>query len=298
MKAQTDVVEMATPGVLSDLCQLVKARLSFLVLLTTLAGFLAASAGNGGIDFALLAAALAGTALAAAGASALNQWWERDLDARMRRTYDRPLPAGRMHSADGLLLGVLFSAAGIAILALFANWLTAGLAALTIGTYLFLYTPLKTLSTLNTLVGAVPGALPPLIGWTAASGNIGMEGILLFSVLWFWQLPHFLAISWIYRDDYLRAGFVMLSSQDESGVLSARQSLVYSFYLTCVSVLPIFFGMVQMWFLIPSLLLGGGFILFSARFLKSCNKPSARALFLWSLLYLPAYLAIYLVAKP
>ena len=162
----------------------------------------------------LLAATLGGTALSAAGAAALNQWWERADDARMKRTRDRPLPAGRMAPSDALLTGLVLSFSGVLCLALFANPLAAGLAAATIILYVLVYTPLKRVTTLNTIIGAVPGALPPLIGWTAARGSINAEGVTLFAILFLWQMPHFLAIAWLYRADYAQAGFKMLSEND------------------------------------------------------------------------------------
>jgi len=202
-----------------------------------------------------------------------------------------------MHPSDAFLFGILLSLSGVTTLALFANLLTAALAALTIGIYVLLYTPMKTLSTLNTQIGAVPGALPPLIGWTAASGHLATEGIFLFALLWFWQMPHFLAISWMYRKEYAGAGFQMLSNHDEDGILSARQSVVYCFYLLCCSVLPVLFGLVSPWYLLPCLTLGGAFFVSSLRFLKAPSRGSARTLFLWSIAYLPLVLTSYVLAK-
>ncbi|MEI6375679.1 MAG: protoheme IX farnesyltransferase, partial [bacterium] len=178
-------------GLISDLSELAKVRLSFLVLLTTLVGFLLGW--RGPMDYTLFGATLLGTALSAAGASALNQWLERDLDALMSRTADRPLPARRMHPSDALLFGLLCSASGVALLGFVVNPLTALLAGLTIAIYAALYTPMKRFSELNTLLGAIPGALPPLLGWTAATGHTGLGGWILFLILWFWQMPHFLA---------------------------------------------------------------------------------------------------------
>ena len=184
-------------ALVSDLAELVKARLSFLVLLTTLVGFL--MCWQGPMNYLVLSATLVGTALCAGVAAALNQWWERELDARMKRTQQRPLPATRMHPSDALLFGLLFSVSGLAVLFLFTNIRAAFLALITIAIYLLVYTPMKRISSLNTLVGAIPGALPPLIGWVAAVGHYTLEGGLLFAILWFWQMPHFLAIAWMYR---------------------------------------------------------------------------------------------------
>ncbi|MFV0338992.1 MAG: heme o synthase [Chthoniobacterales bacterium] len=279
----------------NDISQLVKARLSFLVLITTLIGFLLGW--RGPMDYFVLAATVLGTALSAAGAAALNQWVERDLDAKMLRTKDRPLPAGRMHPTDALLLGCILSFSGILALALFSDVLAAVLSALTIATYVLIYTPLKRVTTLNTLVGAVPGALPPLIGWVAATGKIDLAGVLLFAILWFWQMPHFLAIAWMYRDDYREAGFVMLSGSDESGRLTARQALIYSVYLTFVSLLPGFLGLLAFWSVYVCLLLGAAFSYLAWKFLREPNRSSARLLFFASIIYLPLLLAILLAAK-
>ena len=223
-------------GLLGDLGELSKARLSLLVLLTTLVGFL--TGWHGRMDWTLLAATLVGTALSAAGASALNQWIERDLDALMPRTADRPLPARRMHPSDALLFGLLCCGCGVALLALLANAITALLSFLTIVIYALAYTPMKRLSELNTLVGAVPGALPPLLGWTAATGHASLGGWILFLILWFWQMPHFLGIAWMYKDQYALAGFKMITLRDPEGWATSWQSLIYSACLLYTSPSP------------------------------------------------------------
>src|SRR5262245_15305229 len=197
------------------LCDLVKARLTFLVLLTTAVGCYLG--GRGSLDLWLMGHTLLGTALVACGAAALNQLWERDYDARMRRTAGRPLPSGRLQPETVLIFGGACAAVGLIYLALLVNALTSLLGAATLGSYLFLYTPLKRVTWLNTAVGAVPGALPPLMGWTAARGELTGEGWALFAILFFWQIPHFLAIAWLYREEYERAGFVMLPSVDPEG---------------------------------------------------------------------------------
>ncbi len=187
----------------SDFAELVKARLTLLVLLTTAVGFYLGAAGS--INYPGLIHAVCGTALAAAGAAALNQWWERRLDALMERTRTRPIPGGRMLPRDALIVGSLLALAGVTYLARACDGLSASLAAATIVIYIFAYTPLKLISTSNTLVGAIPGALPPMIGWAAASGRLDPGAWSLFAILFFWQLPHFFAIAWMYRDDYARA---------------------------------------------------------------------------------------------
>lgn len=280
----------------ADLMELVKARLSLLTVATAMAGF--ALGVRDTWSWLLLAATLAGTALSAAGAAALNQWWERDLDARMKRTQDRPLPAGRMNASDALLTGTVLSVSGVLILALLANLLAAGLAAATIIFYIFVYTPLKRVTELNTIIGAVPGALPPLIGWVAARGSINAEGLTLFAILFLWQMPHFLAIAWLYRADYAQAGFKMLSENDETGAVTGRQAFIYALALLAVSLLPsVFFDYSAIYFY-GALLLGAGFASMAANFAVSGGSvPAARWLFLGSIAYLPLLLGLMVLAR-
>ena len=280
----------------ADLMELVKARLSLLTVATAMAGF--ALGVKDTWSWLLLASTLAGTAVSAAGAAALNQWWERDLDARMKRTQDRPLPAGRMNASDALLTGTVLSVSGVLILALFANLLAAGLAAATIIFYIFVYTPLKRVTELNTIIGAVPGALPPLIGWTAARGSINAEGLTLFAILFLWQMPHFLAIAWLYRADYAQAGFKMLSEHDETGGVTGRQAFIYALALLAVSLLPsVFFDYSAVYFY-GALLLGAGFASMAANFAVSGGSiPAARWLFLGSIAYLPLLLGLMVLAR-
>ena len=280
----------------ADLMELVKARLSVLTVATAMAGF--ALGVRDTWSWLLLAATLAGTALSAAGAAALNQWWERDFDARMKRTRDRPLPAGRMAASDALLTGTVLSVSGVLLLALFANLLAAGLAAATIIFYIFVYTPLKRVTELNTIVGAVPGALPPLIGWTAARGSINAEGLTLFAILFLWQMPHFLAIAWLYRADYAQAGFKMLSEHDESGAVTGRQAFIYALALPAVSLLPSVFFEYSAVYFYGALLLGAGFASMAANFAVSGGSiPAARWLFLGSIAYLPLLLGLMVLAR-
>ena len=267
-----------------DLAELVKARLSLLVLLTTLVGFL--MGWQGPMNYLLLAATLAGTALCACGAAALNQWWEH-----------RPLPGKRLHPSDALLFGLLFSLSGLSVLFIFTNIRAAFLALITITIYLFVYTPMKRISSLNTLVGAIPGALPPLIGWVAAVGHYTLEGGLLFAILWFWQMPHFLAISWMYREDYAGAGFVMLSNYDPEGFVSARQALLYSGCLLMASLMPALFFYVSAWYFFGALALGITFCATALRFLIRRSRSSARTLFFASILYLPLLLGLLVAAR-
>ncbi|MFM8790265.1 MAG: heme o synthase [Chthoniobacterales bacterium] len=279
----------------ADLAELVKARLSLLTLATAMAGF--ALGVKDSWNWLLLAATLGGTALCAGGAAALNQWWEREHDGLMKRTRQRPLPAGRMTSSDALVAGSVFSVSGVLCLALFANLLSASLAAATIIFYILVYTPLKRVTSLNTIIGAVPGALPPLIGWTAARGSIDAEGLTLFAILFLWQMPHFLAIAWLYREDYAQAGFKMLSEGDESGAVTGRQAVIYSLALLVVSLLPsVFFAYSAVYFY-GALVLGVGFTALAGRFAAQGTVPAAKALFLGSIAYLPLLLGLMVLAR-
>jgi protoheme IX farnesyltransferase len=282
-------------GLWDDVLVLVKARLSFLVLITTLVGFLLGW--KGPFDWVLLTATLLGTALCAAGSSALNQWWERDIDAQMKRTMDRPLPARRMRPVDGLLFGLFFSTTGLAILALFTNWDAAFLAFATIAIYILVYTPMKRISSLNTLVGAVPGALPPLIGWMAARGNYDLEGCLLFGILWFWQMPHFLAIAWMYKDDYAQGGFVMLTANDPECATTSRQALLYSICLLLVTLVPGVLGFNSPVYFFGALVLGLVFSGFALVFIRRRDRHAARNLFFASIVYLPVLLGLLVATK-
>jgi len=279
----------------ADLFELVKARLTSLVLLTTAVGFYLGSGPP--VDYAALFRVVFGTAAAAAGAAALNQWWERKADALMHRTRMRPVPAGRMRPAEALVLGLVLSIFGIGYLALACNALSAVLAAITITIYIFGYTPLKRMSTANTVVGAIPGAIPPVIGWAAARGAIDAGAWSLFAILLLWQLPHFFAIAWMYREDYSRAGFRMISSDDLSGERSASQSVLFCILLLILGGLPAFVGIVTFAFLPIELALGGLFIAVAMRFLKLRTAGAARALFVTSIVYLPLLLTALVLTK-
>jgi len=279
----------------ADLFELVKARLTSLVLLTTAVGFYLGSEGS--VDYAALFHVVFGTAAAAAGAAALNQWWERKADALMDRTKMRPVPAGRMRPTEALTLGLVLSIFGVGYLALACNALSAVLAAITITIYIFGYTPLKRASTANTIVGAIPGAIPPVIGWAAARGAIDVGAWSLFAILLLWQLPHFFAIAWMYREDYSRAGFRMISSDDLSGERSASQSVFFCILLLVLGVLPAFVGMVTFGYIAIELILGGLFIAVAMRFLRVRTREAARLLFITSIIYLPLLLAALVLTK-
>ena len=282
-------------GLVRDLVELVKARLTLLVLLTTAVGFYLGA--EGPINFVALLHTVFGTAAAAAGAAALNQWWEYNLDALMQRTRSRPVPAGRMRPRDAVILGSALSIFGVAYLAFVCNALSAALAAITIIIYIFAYTPLKRVSTFNTALGAVPGALPPMIGWAAARGTLNAGAWMLFAILFFWQLPHFFAIAWMYRDDYARAGFQMISSDDRTGERSASQSVFFCMLLFVVAGLPAFLGIATVFYLLAELILGAVFVAVAMRFLKTRARADARRLFITSIIYLPLLLGALVLSK-
>ena len=219
------------------MADLVKARLTAIVLLTTFVGFYLGE--RGAVNYLLMFHALFGTALVAAGAAALNQWLERDYDAKMRRTAGRPLPSGRMQPATVAIFGGACSVIGLVYLAALVNPLTSVVGAVTSVSYLFIYTPLKRVTWVNTLVGAIPGALPPLMGWTAARNELSGEGWALFAILAFWQIPHFMAIAWLYRDEYAKAGFVMLPNIDATGSRTAQQSVSNTLALLLASLVSV-----------------------------------------------------------
>ncbi len=268
---------------------------TLLVLLTTAVGFYLGA--EGPINFVALLHTVFGTAAAAAGAAALNQWWEYNLDALMERTRSRPVPAGRMRPRDAVILGSALSIFGVAYLAFVCNALSAALAAITIIIYIFAYTPLKRVSTFNTALGAVPGALPPMIGWAAARGTLNAGAWTLFAILFFWQLPHFFAIAWMYRDDYARAGFQMISSDDRTGERSASQSVFFCMLLFVVAGLPAFLGIATVFYLLAELILGAVFVAVAMRFLKTRTRVDARRLFITSIIYLPLLLGALVLSK-
>lgn len=279
----------------SDFAELLKAQLNLLVLLTTAVGFYL---GTSAIfeTFRLLHVVF-GTALAAAGAAALNQWWERRLDALMNRTKSRPLPGGRMSPGFALFAGVLLSFSGVMYLARACNALAAWLAALTILLYVLAYTPLKRISTTNTLIGAIPGAIPPMIGWAAARGELGAGAWSLFVIMFCWQMPHFFSLSWMYRVDYARAGFRMVSNDDESGARSSSQSVLFCMLLLIVSGFPTYVGLTNALYLFCAVGLGSGFVAMAMRFHRHRTAKDARNLFLTSIIYLPLLMAVLVLTK-
>jgi protoheme IX farnesyltransferase len=264
---------------------LVKARLTLLVLLTTCVGFYLGE--RGAVDGLLMFHALFGTALVAAGAAALNQLLEREHDAKMHRTASRPLPSGRLQPATVAVFGGACTVAGLIYLAVLVNPLTSVLGAVTSISYLFIYTPLKRVSWVNTLVGAIPGALPPLMGWTAARNELSGEGWTLFAILAFWQIPHFMAIAWLYRDEYAKAGFVMLPNVDADGSRTAYHAVGNTLALFLASLCPFLLGLNGALYLAVAMVLGAAYFVFAVRFARQFTARRARQLFLASILYLP-----------
>ena len=272
----------------ADFVALTKPRLNLLVLVTTLAGLYLAS--PAGVAVSLLVNTLFGTALVAGGAAALNQVWERRTDALMRRTSMRPLPGGRLGIIEGTWFGVLLSVIGLAQLAVAVNGTAAAVAGSTLISYVLVYTPLKLRTSLATLVGAIPGALPPVIGWSAATGRISLEALVLFGIVFFWQMPHFLAIAWLYRDDYANAGIPLLPVLEPDGRRTGQQALLYSAALWPVSLLPAAVGLAGIAYIIVATALGLLFVWLALRFARERSMATARALFLFSITYLPLLL--------
>jgi protoheme IX farnesyltransferase len=298
MKATAEILsraDKAEAGWVSVYADLVKARLTFLVLLTTLVGFYVGW--RGPANYGLMALTLAGTAFVASGAAALNQLLERDLDARMRRTRNRPLPSGRLQPTTVMIFGGVCACAGLLVLALGVNLLTSVVGAVSLLSYLFIYTPLKRMTWLNTAVGAIAGGLPPLMGWTAARGELSVEGWSLFAILAFWQLPHFLAIAWIYRDEYASAGFKMLPVIDPDGHRTSRQAISHTLGLLPVSLFPFVFHLAGPIYLAGALILGLAFLWFAVQFGRQLTIARARQLFYVSILYLPLLLTVMVLDK-
>jgi protoheme IX farnesyltransferase len=271
-----------------DFVSLTKPRLNMLVLITTLAGLYLAS--PAGVDGALLAHTLVGTALVAGGAAALNQVWERRTDALMRRTSGRPLPGGRLGTAEGAWFGVVLSAAGLTQLAVAVNGTAAIVAGGTLISYVLVYTPLKRRTSLATLVGAIPGALPPVIGWSAATGLISLPALVLFGIVFFWQMPHFLAIAWMYKDEYAHAGIPLLPVLEPDGRRTGQQALMYTAGLWPVSLLPAVIGLAGVPYMLVATVLGLLFVWLALRFARERSLANARTLFLFSITYLPLLL--------
>lgn len=276
--------------VLRAFYELTKPGITRMVVLTAAAGYYLASVGP--VDIMALLHALLGTGLAASGSLALNQYAEREIDATMGRTCARPLPSGRLQPATAVLFGLLLSTIGVLYLVVFANLLTAILVTLSIATYVVVYTPMKRRSWVATLVGAVPGALPVLAGWTAARGSISAGGLTLFAILFLWQMPHFYALAWMYRDDYRQAGFRLLTADDVSGERTVRHILAFTVALVAVSAVPTLIGLTSTLYLAGAAVLGTGFYLLARSFGRERTEQRALRLFLGSVAYLPLLLLL------
>ena len=298
----TAVEDAPTPGVVRSLrhryriyMDLAKARLSMLVVVTTMVGYLLAS--NAGVDWLALLITIVGTALSAACANAFNQIIETKRDAVMPRTQRRPLPSGRIGRVHAIVFATVCGVVGVGLLWLAINPLTAMLSALTIGIYLLVYTPMKTRSTLNTLAGSVVGAIPPIMGWTAVRGQIDDGAWVLAAVLFIWQIPHFLALAWLYREDYERGGYRMLPIIDPSGRITARTSLLWTLALLPVGVVSLLLGVTGWWALFGSLLLGAWLLRHAITLTRKRDSIAARKLFLASVMYLPLLLGIMVIDR-
>jgi protoheme IX farnesyltransferase len=294
MSASASVVVPRRTAV-ADYLELTKPRITLTVVMTALVGYVMGT--RGPVSFSRLGVALVGTALVAAGASALNMLLERRTDALMLRTRNRPVAAGRLRVTEALAFGLALTLAGLAVLRFGAGPLAALVALLTWASYLFAYTPLKTRTSLSTIVGAFPGALPPVIGWAAARGQIEPGAVVLFAILFLWQIPHFLAIAWIYREDYARGGLPMLPVLDPAGVVTGRQAVANSLALLLVSVVPTIAGLTGRLYFVGAVCLGIAFTSVAVWSAIRRTAAAARWLFLASILYLLALCTLLLVDK-
>ena len=289
---------IACSNALFDYWELTKPEINFLIAITAAAGFwLGSSATFPHFLWMQFLHTLLGTILVASGAATLNQLIELPYDAQMRRTARRPLASGRIAPSHALWFGVLLSICGVAYLAIYTNTLASLLAAFTLLSYLFLYTPLKRITPLCTLVGAFPGAAPPLIGWAAARGRLDPAGWVLFAIVFLWQFPHFMSIAWIYREDYRRAGYLVLPTGEVKDGFVACQCLLPALGLFMVSIVPALRGQSGFAYFAGALVLGGIIFYYSARFALQRSSASARQLLLASILYLPMLFALLALDK-
>jgi len=298
MSLSLDHPEAAAPslrGWWGVYCELGKARLSALVLMTTALGFVMAD--GGAIAETRFWATLLGTALAAWSASTFNQILESTRDARMRRTLQRPLPSRRIGTAHALTVAVLSGGLGLSLLAAWANPLTAALGALTIALYVGVYTPLKTRTTLNTWIGSVVGAIPPIMGWTAAAGRLESGALVLAAILFVWQIPHFLALAWLYREDYARGGFRMLPQRDQDGVVTGYAAVMWSLALLPATLAVAVTGMAGWFYGAGAAVLGGWLVIKAVRMQREMTDVNARRVFLATVIYLPLLMALMLIDR-
>jgi protoheme IX farnesyltransferase len=277
----------------SDYLELAKARLGALVVLTAFVGYVLGARGD--VSPWGLTAAVVGTALSAFGANILNQWSEAERDSLMVRTRERPLPAGRISRNLAASWGIVTALIGLVILAIGTNWLTTLLSLFVILVYVLIYTPLKVRTPLNTVVGAVCGAIPPMMGWTAATGRLDAGAWILGGILFAWQIPHFLSLAWLYREDYARGGFRMLPAVDLEGRLTGRLAFLYAAALLPITAALSAFGITGGAFLVTSQAIGLAFVGLGWVFLRARNQPAARRLFLASILYLPVLLGLMVI---
>jgi len=275
--------------------ELTKPRIALMLVLTSAAGFYLGSVGT--FDFVLFVNAMIGIALLAFGVATLNQYIERDIDRLMERTAGRPLPTGRLSNTEALVFGILQCAVAEVYLYFLVNPLTAALGLVVIFGYVFLYTPLKTRTSASTAIGAIPGAMPPLMGWTAASNDITLGAWSLFVILFLWQFPHFLAIALMYRDEYAKAGIKMLPVLEADGRITARQIVSFTFMLLAASLAPFFLGMAGGVYLFGALVLGLWFLFESVRTARTRTKESARRLLMVSVIYLPLIFGLLVLTK-
>ncbi len=287
--------ERAAPSLPADLWELTKPGINALVLVTAAVGSYLASEGR--LDIQLLIWTLGGTALLSGGTNALNQYAERVADTRMKRTRDRPLPAGRLQPGLALTFAVSISVAGALVLALLVNPLTALLGVVALVVYIFAYTPLKKRTSLCTIVGAIPGAIPPMMGWAAVSGRVDVVAWVLFAIVFLWQLPHFLAIAWLYRADYAKAGLPMLPVVDPEGIRTGHQIILYSLALLPVSLLTTILDVTGAIYFFGALTLGVGLIALAVGVAVARSGLYARRLFFASIVYLPALLILMVIDK-
>jgi protoheme IX farnesyltransferase len=285
----------AAPSRMRDFYELTKPRMNFLVVITTMVGCYMACIGS--MKWLLLVNTLLGTALTAASSAVLNQFVERGYDALMRRTQDRPIPAGRISLLESLLFGASLGIAGLLYLAVFVNLLTAFLGAITLLVYLFLYTPMKRWSTLCTVIGAIPGAIPPVMGFTAFQNALSPAAIAVFGILFIWQMPHFLAIAILYKEDYARGGFRMLPVVDDELYVTARQIVVYSLALIPATLLPAALHIAGVAYFTAAILLGLAFVSFAISTATTRTRTDARKLFFASFIYLPLLLGVMVLDK-
>lgn len=282
--AELDRAQLSLRDRAAAFVELTKPRITFLIVLTSAAGF---ALGSAKVNYVAMLSAMLGIGLLSSGIATLNQYMERDLDGLMRRTADRPLPTGKLFPWEALVFGIGLTVAAEVYLAVLVNPLSALLGLTVIAGYLFGYTPLKTRTSLSTLVGAFPGAVPPLVGWTAARGELSLEAWVLFAILFLWQFPHFLAIAWMYREDYARAGILMLPVVEPDGRVTGQQIVIYTIMLLPVSLLPTVLGMSGQIYFVGAIILGGLFLYSSFKAAFSQSRQAARRLLLASVIYLP-----------